>query len=569
MTNLLYYGDNLTYLREREPETVDLIYLDPPFNKKITFNLLFHTPEGDAVQAQTAAFKDTWTWKTSAANDAYEDVIASGSHAAKILIALREYLGESDMMAYLCMMAIRLIYLHRILKPTGSIYLHCDPTACHYLKMLLDSIFGPTGFKNEIVWKRTSTHNDSKTWSRVADNILFFTKTSNFVWNTPREKHSAEYLRVKYRYDDGDGRLYMLDNMTSPNPRPNMTYEWKGFPSPTKGWRYQTNTMETLDKQGRIWYPENPDGSFDYGRRPRLKRYLENNPDGGVMGTIWTDIPPVNSQAIERVGYPTQKPLPLLRRIIDASSNPGQVVFDPFCGCGTSIEAAQELEREWVGIDVTHHAIEIIEGRLHKKNAEYKVTGRPEDMGAARDLARREKFEFQWWASWRIGAQNYREHKKGPDKGIDGIIYFRNGPWGVGQTIVSIKGGENVGVEDVNKLAGVVHRDGAQLGIVVCFDPTPRMYQDAAGSGMIQTAQGRFQRVRVITVQELLDDRLPPMPTPLETDAFRQPLRPKRRTAMPPPSAQLTLSLPLAGGKQKRTEIEDHFSGNVLAAIAD
>jgi site-specific DNA-methyltransferase (adenine-specific) len=566
MTNMLYYGDNLSYLREFEPESVDLVYLDPPFNKKATFNLLFHTPEGDVVQAQTAAFKDMWTWETSASNDAFEDVVASGSKAGRILIAFRDYLGQSDMMAYLCMMAVRLIELQKILKTTGSLYLHCDPTACHYLKILLDGIFGPEGFKNEIVWKRTSTHSDSKTWSRVADNILFYTKSDLFVWNTPIEKHSEKYLRTKYRYDDGDGRIYMLDNMTSPNPRPNMMYEWKGFPSPAKGWRYQTRTMEELDRDARIWYPTDADGAFDFDRRPRLKRYLDAGDGGGVMGTIWTDIPPVNSQAKERVGYPTQKPLPLLSRIINASTEPGQIVLDPFCGCGTSIEAAQLSERQWIGIDVTHHAIEIIEGRI--SGSDYRVTGRPEDIGAARDLARRDKYEFQWWASWLVGAQNYRERKKGADKGIDGIIYFRNGPWGIGQTIVSVKGGENVGVNDINQLAGVVQRDEAQLGILICFEPTPRMYQDAAGSQMAQTAQGRFQRIRVVTVQELLDGRYPPMPAPLETQAFRQPLRTKRRTTAEPPGPQLTLTLPIPGRRQRRTEVEDHLSGAVLAAIS-
>ena len=239
MTNTLYYGDNLSYLREFDRDSVDLIYLDPPFNKKAVFNLLFRTPDGDAVQAQTAAFKDTWSWETCAANDAFEEAIAANSTVAPILRGFRQFLRQSDMMAYLAMMAVRLVYLHKLLKPTGSLYLHCDPTACHYLKILLDGVFGPTAFKNEIVWKRTSTHSDSRTWSRVADNILFYTKSDIFTWNIPREPHSEKYLRAKYRFTDDDGRIYRLDNMTSPNPRPNMMYSWKGFPTPGKGWRYE------------------------------------------------------------------------------------------------------------------------------------------------------------------------------------------------------------------------------------------------------------------------------------------------------------------------------------------
>jgi site-specific DNA-methyltransferase (adenine-specific) len=524
------------------------------------------------VQAQTAAFKDTWSWETCAAAEAFDDVIASGSPAAGILRALRSFLHESDLMAYLAMMAVRLIEMHRVLKTTGSLYLHCDPTACHYLKLLLDGIFGATGFKNEVVWKRTSTHSDSRTWSRVADNILFYTKSDQFTWNTPREDYSEHYLKTKYRYVDGDGRRYMLDNMTSPNPRPNMMYSWRGFPFPAKGWRYSEETMARLDREERIWYPCNSDGSFDTSRRPRLKKYWDEM-TGGVMGTVWIDIPPVNSQAQERIGYPTQKPLPLLTRIIRASSSPGQLLLDPFCGCGTSIEAAETLERSWIGIDITHHAIEVIEGRLLKqcKDAQYSVTGRPKDYGAACDLAVRDKYEFQWWANWLVGVQSYREHKKGPDKGIDGIIYFRNGPWGIGQTIVSVKAGENVGPDMVAQLAGTVQREDAQLGVLVTLaDPTRRMIQDASGAGLVATAQGRFPRIQVVRVSDLLrDDYKVPLPEPLETDAFRQPLRPSRRPAtVRQPDEQLSLTLPFPGRKRHSSDEREHLSGRLLAKIA-
>lgn len=568
MKNTLLYGDNLKYLRELDRESVDLVYLDPPFNSKSAFNLLFRTPQGDAVQAQTAAFRDTWWWDTPSAR-AFDDVISSGSQAAPIMVALKNYLGESDLMAYLAMMAVRLIEMRRVLKPDGSLYLHCDPTASHYLKILLDGIFGFDRFQNEIIWKRTTTHSDSKTWSRVADNILFYTKGKAFTWTVPREVHSAEYLQSKYRHDDGDGRRYMLDNMTSPNPRPNMMYEWKGFPFPAKGWRYSKATMTELDSQGRIWYPRTKDGALDLMKRPRLKRYLDEM-SGGVMGTIWTDISPINSQARERVGYPTQKPVALLERILSASTLPGQTVLDPFCGCGTTIEAAERLGRHWIGMDVTHHAIDVIEGRLEERcpRADFAVKGRPDTMDGARALAKRDPYEFQWWANWLLGVQNYLEYKKGADKGIDGIIYFRNGPWGVGKIIVSVKGGQNVGPEMIAALHGTVEREDAQLGVFVTLvDPTPRMRQDAAGSGFVQTAQGRYQRIQIATVADLLAGKGPPLPEPIESDAFRFPLRPVRPQAAVEPELQLSLQLPIPGGKTKSKDVEQHFSGRVLARM--
>ncbi len=565
--NQLLYGDNLYYLRELDRETVDLIYLDPPFNSKSAFNLLFRTPQGDAVQAQTTAFRDTWWWDTPAAR-AFDDIIASGSQAAPIMVALKNYLGESDLMAYLAMMAVRLIEMRRILKPTGSLYLHCDPTASHYLKLLLDGIFGFDRFQNEIIWKRTTTHSDSKTWSRVADTILFFTKGKEFTWNVPRGAHSDEYVATRYKGDDGDGRKYMLDNMTSPNPRPNMMYEWKGFPFPAKGWRFSKETMTKLDKEKRIWYPTHDDGSFDTTKRPRIKRYLAEM-EGGVMGTIWTDIHPVNSQAKERMGYPTQKPVALLERVLSASTAPGQVVLDPFCGCGTTIEAAQRLGRRWIGMDVTHHAIDVIEGRLDERcpKAEYKVTGRPENVSEARDLATRDAYEFQWWANWLIGVQNYLEHKKGADKGIDGIIYFRNGPRGIGKIIVSVKSGENVGPEMIAALSGTVQREEAELGVFVCLaEPTKRMRQDAAGSGFVSTAQGRFQRIQIATIEELVAGKRPPLPKEIETDAFRHSLRPVRPAQVEIPSEQISFKFEIKGGK--KADQETHWSGKVLARLA-
>lgn len=290
--NSLYFGDNLEILRSTQipDRSIDLIYLDPPFNSKAQYNVLFRSPR-DTASAQAGAFLDTWVWGDEA-EWCYQECMRTGGGVARYIDALRAALGESDMMACLVMMSVRLATLRDKLKAEGSLYLHCDPTASHYLKIILDAVFSAENFRNEIVWKRTTTHSDSKTWSRVSDTILFYTNGRTFTWNTPREPHSAEYLASKYTNDDGDGRRYMLDNMTSPNPRPNMMYEWKGFPHPEKGWRYSRETMARLDREERVWYPRTKGGELDTTKRPRLKRYLDEMP-GGVMGNVWTDIHPV------------------------------------------------------------------------------------------------------------------------------------------------------------------------------------------------------------------------------------------------------------------------------------
>ena len=473
MSNALYYGDNLDVLRDSIVSgSVDLIYLDPPFNSNANYNVLFRSPAGAGSQAQIEAFEDTWHWGQEA-ESAFDQVIRSGNtDAADLLRAMRSFLGENDMMAYLAMMAVRLIELHRALKQTGSLYLHCDPTASHYLKLLMDGVFGAHCYRNEIVWKRTSTHSDSKTWSKVADTILFYTKGAReFTWNTPRETHAAEYLQTKYRYKDADGRVYRLHDMTSPNPRPNMTYVWRGFPPPPKGWRFSEETMTKLDNEGRIVYPMRKDGSMDTTKRPQVKRYLDEMSGGGVMNTVWGDVPPINSQAQERLGYPTQKPIPLLERILNASSNPGDVVLDPFCGCGTTIHAAQKLGRQWIGIDVTHLAISLIERRLKDAfpGIAFEVHGTPQDLDGARDLARRDKYQFQWWAVSLIDAQPYGGKKKGADGGIDGLIYFRSDAKTTERAIVSVKGG-GVSVPMVRDLKGVLDREKAPIGVFLTLE---------------------------------------------------------------------------------------------------
>ena len=368
-----------------------------------------------------------------------------------------------------------------------------------------------------------TTHSDSKTWSRVADTILFYTRGRTFIWNTPREPHSEGYIADKYCHDDGDGRKYQLDNMTSPNPRPNMMYEWKGFPYPHKGWRYSQETMAKLDGEGRIWYPTRKDGATDTTKRPRLKRYLEEM-GGGVIGCVWTDISPINSQAKERLGYPTQKPLALLERIVQASSNEGAVILDPFCGCGTAIHAAQKLKRDWIGIDITHLAISLIEKRLNDAfpGIQFEVHGTPKDLDGARTLAAQDKYQFQWWAVSLVNAVPFGGKKKGADSGIDGLIYFKPDGKTTEKAIVSVKGGDNVNVAMVRDLAHVVDREKAKIGVFITLaDSTGPMRTEAVKAGYYETLYGKYPKIQILTIAELFSGKQPNIPL-VDTASFKK-----------------------------------------------
>ena len=508
--NLLYYGDNLDVLRRHiKDESVDLVYLDPPFNSNASYNVLF-SEHGAKSAAQISAFEDTWHWDEAAALD-YQQTVEQGGTVADALRAFRTLLGTSDMLAYLSMMAPRLVELRRVMKATASIYLHCDPTASHYLKLLMDAVFGPQNFRSEITWKRTNVHNDAKTWSPVADTLLYHVKDFRkpFAWNPLHAAHSDEYLKSKYRYRDADGRIYRLDNMTSPSPRPNMMYEWKGYPSPPMGWRYELATMTRLDSEGRIWYPDSKT------KRPQLKRYLDEMA-GTLLTNVWSDIDPINSQARERLGYPTQKPSALLERIIEASSNPGDTVLDPFCGCGTTVAAAQQLGRRWIGIDITHLAIGLIKHRLADAYTSsiattYQVIGEPTDVDGARELAETDPFQFQAWALGLVGARVASSAKKGGDKGVDGRLYFHDdGPTGsTKQIIFSVKGGHTLVPSFVHELRGVLDREEAQIGVLLSFTtPTAGMRAEAASAGFYTSPWGSTHpRLQLFTVGQLLEGR--------------------------------------------------------------
>ncbi len=509
MKNSLYYGDCLNVLHEFPDRSVDLIYLDPPFNSKATYNVLFKSPKGEKSGAQIEAFDDTWHWGEQSEREFDEILRHENTDVGEIIEAIRRFLGENDMMAYLTMMASRLLEMHRVLKDTGSLYLHCDPTASHYLKIVLDGVFGVSNYRNEIVWKRTNTHNDSKTWSRTTDIIFFYSKSKIFVWNTPRDPLKEAYVKKAYRHDDGDGRLYRLSDMTSPSPRPNMMYDWKGFPYPERGWRYSQKTMANLDKQNRIWYPTHEDGSFDTKRRPRRKRYLDES-SGGIISTIWSDISPIGSHAHERLGYPTQKPVALLERIINASSNEGDIILDPFCGCGTAIEAAQKLGRKWIGIDITHLAISLIENRIKNiPEIAYEVYGTPKDLAGAQDLAKRDKYQFEWWVCSLVKAQPYKGKKKGSDGGIDGLIWFQDSAHDKPKKIiVSVKGGKNVGVSMIRDLKSVVEREKATIGLFVTLTPPTRnMSKEATAAGfyLCKHNEKNYAKIQILSIEGLLN----------------------------------------------------------------
>jgi site-specific DNA-methyltransferase (adenine-specific) len=501
--NLLYYGDNLDILRRYvKDESVDLIYLDPPFNSNQSYNVLFKERGGRMSDAQIHAFEDTWKWGLDAEH-ALKEIVETGGAVSQTMQAFRTAIGTNDMLAYLTMMAPRLVELRRVLKPTGSIYLHCDPTASHYLRVLMDSIFRPERFINEIVWKRTSAHNDSQKYSSVTDFILFYSKTDVATWNPPYVPLDDKHVSSKYANVDADGRRFTLSDMTSPHPRPDMMYDWKGHKSPSCGWRYSKETMAKLDSEGHIWYPD------DRSKRPRLKGYLDESL-GRLPDNLWTDIPPVNSQARERLGYPTQKPEALLERLIAASSNKGDMVLDPFGGCGTAVIAAQRLGRRWIGIDITHLAINLMKRRLRDtfgKDAQFQVIGEPVDVTGAKELAGKDPYQFQWWALDLVDARP-AEQKKGSDKGIDGRIYFHDEADSsqTKQVIISVKAG-HTNVAHVRDLRGVIEREKASIGVLISMEEaTQPMISEAASAGFYHSPGWNedYPRIQLRTIAELL-----------------------------------------------------------------
>jgi DNA modification methylase len=520
--NTLYYGDNLEVMRKYLPdECIDLVYLDPPFNSNRDYNLLFREQSGEPAQGQIKAFTDTWQWSERA----YVEFCQTCPKPAlvELVQGFVRTLGRNDLTAYLVMMAPRLVELHQVLKPTGSLYLHCDPTASHYLKVMLDVIFGARNFRNEIVWKRTGAHGGAKRWGPVHDIILFYTKSDQYLWNRVYEPLDRDYIEGFYRYTDERGRYQLVSLTGAGVTKGDSGKPWRGV-DPTQVGRHWAvpqpiveqlvgkeraqqmsvqEKLDLLDSAGYIVWPAR-------GRVPRYKRYLEMS-EGNPIQDVITDIQPIGAHARERLGYPTQKPLALLERILQASSNEGDTVLDPFCGCGTAIVAAQKLNRRWIGIDITHLAIALIKYRLSdmfdlKEGKDYRVVGEPTTVAEARALAQQDRDEFQKWALGLIPRARPYQDKKGKDTGIDGVLFFKDDLKDPKRALIQVKSGR-VSVKDVRDFRGVLEREGATLGLFVTLEPPTRdMVQEAEQAGFYTTPLGnlRIPRLQIRTVEELL-----------------------------------------------------------------
>jgi DNA modification methylase len=507
--NQLYYGNNLEILRDYiRDESIDLIYLDPPFNSNVNYNILFQEKGGESSAAQITAFEDTWHW-TQESETAFHEVITQGlERLVTIMHAIRGSLGENDMMAYLTMMAARLIELHRVLKPTGSIFLHCDPTASHYLKLMMDAIFGIEHYRNEIIWKRAETikgnfGQGSKRLDVNTDTILFYRKTEANTFNFLFTPYTKEYIKDFYKHVEPEtGRHYQLISMTGPGgaAKGNPSYEVMGV---TRYWRYSKQKMQALIDAGLVVQTSE-------GAVPRRKQYLDEG-KGVPIQSLWDDIPGLHSQAAERLGYPTQKPEALLERVIKAASNEGDVVLDPFCGCGTTINVAERLHRRWIGIDITHLAISLIKTRLHdtykSELAPFEVIGEPKDLSSAEALALHDRYQFQWWAVGLVKGRPAQDKKKGKDTGIDGNLYFFDDNTGKAKRIiVQVKSG-NVKSGDIRDLKGVLEREKAELGAFISLKPATRdMIKEAVSAGFYESQHyGKFPKLQILTVEEILN----------------------------------------------------------------
>jgi site-specific DNA-methyltransferase (adenine-specific) len=542
--NVLYYGDNLTVLRnEIKDESVDLVYLDPPFNSQATYNVLFAAPSGEKSKAQIEAFEDTWHWNESA-ESAFDEVMTSqNAAAAEMLRSMRAFLKENDVMAYLAMMAVRLLELHRVLKPTGSIYLHCDPTASHYLKILMDAIFGAENFGNEIIWKRTSAHSSTRGYGAVHDTILFYSKTDSFKWNDQYGPYDEQYVEAFFTHVDEKGRRWRRTDLTGPGVRKGDSgLPWRDY-NPTdvgRHWqppsyfyeKYTALTGDELAKYNLLDRLEKMDAiglihwTKKKGGMPTGKRLLDDAP-GIPLQDLWTDIKIMHNLSSERLGYATQKPQALLERILQSSSAEGDRVLDPFCGCGTTIHAAQKLRREWIGIDITHLAISLIEKRLNDAfpGIKYEVHGTPKDLEGARALSIQDKYQFQWWAVSLVNAVPFAGKKKGADSGIDGLIYFKPDGKTTEKAIVSVKSGENVNVAMVRDLAHVVDREKAKIGVFITLaEPTGPMKTEAVKTGFYETLYGKYPRIQILTIAELFAGKQPNIPL-VDPSAFKRAAR--------------------------------------------
>lgn len=535
--NKLWYGDNLTIMQQMPKWSVDLIYLDPPFKSDANYNLLYKNMTGKPVPDQAEAFFDTWELDAAKLEIARTMPVLMREHGIDDVYAdfWRNWMNalrntQPQLLAYLIYMVQRMLYMKVILRPTGSIYLHCDQSASHYIKVMMDGIFGHDNYRNEIVWKRQSAHSDAKSkFATVSDVILYYGASRHAKFNVQHTAHDPAYVDKNYRFDDGDGRgLYRLGDMSAPRGggmsainkttgRPNGWHIYKGYEPPATGWRYSAGTLQRLDEEGRIYFPKHKDGTLDTSRRLALKRYLAEQ-KGNIVTNVWTDIPPV--QGGESFGYPTQKPLALLERILLASSDKGDVVFDPFCGCGTTIYAATKLQRTWIGCDIAILAIKLIRENLTEKyrlveGENFEVDGVPVSVEQAEELFKRDPFQFQHWVVERIGG--FPMHKKVADRGIDGRLYFET-KGSLQEVILSVKGGK-LRPTDVRDLRGVIEREGAAIGGFLSLqEPSKAMRAEAADAGVYALDGHTYPRLQLLTVRDILEGKREfHMPTRINT----------------------------------------------------
>lgn len=527
--NKLWYGDNLTIMQGMGKHSVDLIYLDPPFNSKQNYNLLYKTMTGKPVPEQVEAFCDTWEM------DAQKEAIARS-----MPVLMREH-GVDDyyvdfwrlwmqalrttqphLLAYLIFMVQRLLHMKSVLRPTGSIYLHCDPTASHYIKVMMDGIFGHENFRNEIIWKRTGAHGRAKKWGPIHDSILFYTASDKYTWNRVLEDYDANYLEKRYDKKDERG-YYQPISLNGPGTRSGSSGQpWRGVDPTTSGRHWELppdralpdwfvfpegyakmdcqDRLEVLDTSGLIHWPKT-------GLVPRFKRYA-TVAGGNPIQDIITDIGPLSATSAERMGYPTQKPVALLERIIQASSNKGDRIFDPFCGCGTTIYASENLEREWIGCDIAILSIKLVREKLVEKyrlveGHDYVVDGIPTSVDGAQELFDKDPSTFQNWFVERVGG--FPMQKKSADRGIDGRIYFETQS-GLREMMIQVKGGKHVRPTDVRDLRGVLEREqnAEMAGFLSITPPTKAMLSEAAEAGMYEYAGVGYPRIQFLTTEDVL-----------------------------------------------------------------
>jgi DNA modification methylase len=526
--NHLYYGDNLTIMQGMNKHSVDLIYLDPPFNSKQNYNLMYKTMTGKPVPEQAEAFCDTWEMDAQKEEIARTMPVLMRSHGVDDyyvafwdlwMQALRN--TQPHLLAYLIYMVQRMLYMKSILRPAGSIYLHCDPTASHYIKVMMDGIFGHQNFRSEIIWKRTGSHGNSKGWGPSHDVILFYSASEKYTWNKTYQPYDAGYLEEKYRGKDGQG-IFQDVSLTGPGITQggDSGKPWKGFDPTAKGRHWAipralgasikdfdkmstAEKLDALDAAGQIYWPRTKTGEDSF---PRVKQ----RPGEGVpVQDVLTDISALNSQAQERLGYPTQKPVTLLKRIISASTNPGDVVFDPFCGCGTTVYAAHELEREWIGCDIAILAVKLMKEVLAEKyrlveGINFDVRGIPVSVEQAEILFKADPFQFQHWIVERVGG--FPMQRKVADRGIDGRLYFEAANKGMKEVVISVKGGK-IAPTDVRDLRGVLEREAnAEIAGFLCLQqPTKAMRTEAASAGLYEYGGMKYPRIQLLTVQDIIE----------------------------------------------------------------